>query len=66
MPAGRARRYIAAAKLHRRECRRLLELLLDAELVRVTALLLATVHGANVKAGVAPASDDGKHVMRSL
>ena len=32
----------------------LLQLLLDAELVRVPALLLAAVHGARVEAGVAP------------
>jgi hypothetical protein len=34
---------------------RLLELLLDAELVRVAALLLAAVGGLGVKAGIAPA-----------
>lgn len=38
---------------------RLLELLLGAKLVGVTALLLAAVHGANVKTRVAPEGEKG-------
>lgn len=39
----------------------LLQLLLDAKLVRVTALLLAAVHGLGVKAGIAPVADTRQH-----
>jgi hypothetical protein len=43
----------------------LLQLLLDAELVRVPALLLAAVHGARVEAGVAPGGAEEEKRARS-
>lgn len=46
---------LVEAQTRRQANARLLELLLDAELVRVTALLLAAVGRLGVKAGIAPA-----------
>ena len=45
--------------------RRLLELLLGAKLVGVTALLLAAVHGTGGEAGVAAAKSDASDGMPS-